>query len=498
MSKIFLASLALLLGWGGKAFAQNEVDALRYTRLGITGSARIQGIGGAQTALGADISTIASNPAGLGMFRRSEFSLSPGLQYNNTQTRVNGFTESVDKNMLSIPHAGVVLSNRKSDSDDSDWRGASLGFSFTRLNNFNQRLAYSNTASSDQLTIVEYFAEQANKNKRTLQSLNSEFNNGFTTLEGLAYGAYLIDVNSNGKVVPVFRGGAIVEQEDIQRRGSQNQFDIGLGTSYKDKLYLGASLGIVSSDFKQESIYRESESDASTEFVNLELRDEFTTTGAGINLKVGVIAKPIDAIRVGLTLQTPTAYTFTDNYQRSLSASFDDGTTEKASELPGEFSYSLVTPFRATAGVAGFIGKYGFVTADLEFVNYSNIKFSENSDDFGTTSDFFTNINSRISSTYKSTINYKVGAEGRLDVFRVRAGYAHSGDPYKNASFDGSINSYSAGAGIRFKNYTADLAYVRSIGNSRYSPFVLDNGDQPVVSIKEKQSTMMFTIGYNF
>ncbi|WP_299818758.1 hypothetical protein [uncultured Pontibacter sp.] len=499
--KLFLASLALTLGWAGNAFAQNEVDALRYTRLGITGSARIQSIGGAQSALGADISTISSNPAGLGMFRRSEFSISPGLQFSNTQTKVGGFTQATDQNAVSIPHAGIVLSSRKND-EGADWRGASLGISFTRLNNFNQRLSYSNTAAEDQLTIVEYFAEQANQNGRTLQSLDDEFANGFTTIEGLAYGAYLLDVvedeNGNEIVVPLYREGQVLEREDIRRRGSQNQFDIGVGTSYKDRLYLGASLGIVSTNFTQESVYRESETSTNTAFTDLELRDEFTTRGAGINLKVGAIFRPIDALRFGLTLQTPTAYTFTDTYQRALYTSYDDKPTDSAIELPGEFTYSLVTPFRASVGAAGFIGKYGFITADVEFVNYSNIKFSESEDDFASTSDYFNDVNSRISNTYKSAVNYKIGAEGRVDVFRVRAGYAHTGDPYKNASFDGGINSFTAGAGIRLKNYSADLAYVRSVGNSRYSPFVLQNGDQPVIDIEEKQSTVMLTFGYNF
>ena len=499
--KLFLASLALTLGWAGSAFAQNEVDALRYTRLGITGSARIQGIGGAQTALGADISTISSNPAGLGMFRRSEFSISPGLQFNSTQTKVGGFTQSTDQNAVSIPHAGLVIS-RRNENEGNDWTGANLGISFTRLNNFNQRLSYRNNAAADQSTIVEYFAEQANKKGVTLNELNNEFSNGFVTLEGLAFGAYLIDVvtdaNGNETVVPLFREGQILEREDIRRRGSQNQFDIGVGTSYKDKVYLGASLGIVTSNFTQESIYRESETSTNTAFTDLELRDEFTTEGAGINLKVGVIARPTDALRLGLTLQTPTAYSFTDTYQRSLYASFDDGPTESAVELPGEFSYTLVTPFRATLGAAGFVGKYGFITADVEFVNYSNIRFSEDDGDFATVNDYFNDINNRISSTYQSAVNYRIGAEGRFDVFRVRAGFAHSGDPYKNASFDGSINSFTTGAGVRLKNYYFDLAYVRSNGNSRYSPFVLDNGDQPVVDIDEKLTTVMLTFGYNF
>ncbi|WP_242921381.1 OmpP1/FadL family transporter [Pontibacter liquoris] len=502
LHKTFLASLALVLGWSGTAFAQNEVDALRYSRYGVSGSARIQGIGGAQTALGADISTMSVNPAGLGMFRRSEFGISPGLQFNNTQTSINGFNSTQDRNTLSIPQAGLVLSNHKSDEEDSDWRGASLGISLTRLNNFNQQLNYSNTTGETTPTIVEYFADQANANGRTLAELNSEFNNGFTSLEGLAFGTYLIDVQTddNGQefVTPLTRIGSMNQAEQIKRSGSQNQFDIGVGTSYRDKLYLGASLGIITTNFTQESIYTEAENSAETAFTGLELRDQFTTQGAGVNLRVGAIFRPIDAVRIGASVQTPTAYTLNDQYQRSLYASYDDGPTESASEIPGEFTYQLTTPFRANGGVAVFLNKYGFITADVEYVDYGSTRFHEQQDEYGNAGNYFTDVNNTIASTYKSAINYKIGAEGRYEVFRFRAGYGVSGDPYRNASFDGKVNSYSLGAGVRLQKYYLDAAFVSSKGNTRYSPYVFSNGGEPVVDIDQKQNTLLFTLGYNF
>jgi len=519
IKKTLLASLALTLGWGGTTFAQSEADALRYTRLGITGSARVQGIGGAQVALGADPATIALNPAGLGMFRRSEFSFSPGIQSTNTQATVGGFGFSDDRSVLSFPHLGLVVSSRKGDEDEGDWRGANFGVSLTRLNNFNQRINYRSTVEPPN-TIVDYFAEQAAG--RTEADLDAEFDN-FTTLAGLAYGTFLINFQDEfgrptTNAQPIYSLGQIEQQEEIQRRSSQNQLDIGVGTSFRDRIYLGASLGIVTTTFKQESIFREggyyvdqytvNETTGEAEIVldgdySLELRDEFTAEGNGINLKIGVIARPIDALRLGLSVQTPTAYTFTDTYQRSLQATTLNPATAQpetntATELPGEFTYRLTTPFRATAGLAFFIGKYGFVTGDVEFVDYSDMRFSEDDDVFGSSGNFFTDVNSRISNTYRSAVNYRLGAEGRYEVFRLRAGYAHTADPYKNAAFDGEIQTYTLGTGVRLKNYYADLAYVRSKGNTRYSPYVFSTGGEPVVDLQEKRTTVMLTLGYNF
>ncbi|MDX5419808.1 MAG: hypothetical protein LPK09_11380, partial [Hymenobacteraceae bacterium] len=302
--KIVSASLAIMLGWGGTAFAQNEVDALRYTRYGLTGSARIQGIGGAQTALGADVSSMATNPAGLGMFRRSEFSISPGLGFSSSTGRVGSSVTNDERNSLGLPHAAFVFADRQGE-EQGDWRSATFGISFTRLNNFNSRTSYRNTAGEQDPTIVEYFTELANLRGRTQADLDNEFNNGFTSLEGLAYGTYLFDFDENGFAIPADRIGTINQSEEIIKRGSQNQIDIAGGTSYRDKIFLGASLGIVTSDFRQERFFRETEDNPNTDFTNLELRDEFRARGTGLNLKVGIIAKPSDVIRLGASIQTP-------------------------------------------------------------------------------------------------------------------------------------------------------------------------------------------------
>jgi hypothetical protein len=520
--KIFSASLALLLGWNGAVFAQSEADALRYTRLGISGSARIQGIGGAQAALGADISTLAVNPAGLGLFRRSEVSGSVGISAFNSKAGIlndqlnSGPTATSDRTTLNIPQAGFVLSNRKDDSEGGDWRGITIGLSYSRLNNFNQQLNYSNTAVPPN-SIVDYFSELANSNGRTEQSLDNEFGD-FLSLEGLAYGTYLINFRDNfGKVTtdaqPLWSFGDIPQQEEILRRGSQNQIDFGIGTSYKDKIYLGASVGIVTSRFTQERTFKESgEYEARYNdkglpnliaTYKLNLRDEFTSEGAGINLKVGAIFRPVDIVRLGVSIQTPTAYNFSEIYQRTLSATTINTSTERyetftESEIPGEFSYNLLTPFRATGGAAVFLNKYGFITADVEYVNYPGMRFSEN-DEFGSTGDYFSVINRNIETTYRSAFNYKIGAEGRYDIFRFRAGYVLSGSPYKNPGFDGKINTYTLGAGIRLQNFYVDAAYTASDNiNSRYSPYTLSNGNAPLVNITDNLTNVVFTVGYNF
>lgn len=515
MKKTLLASLALVLGWGGTAFAQTELDALRYSQTGVFGTARIQGMGGTQTALGADISSLSGNPAGLGMFRRSEFTVTPGVQSVNVNTSILGERSTGSNSNFVFPQLGVVISNRKGDNEGSDWRGVTFGVGFTRLNNFNERYTSYRTESGDiDPTFVEFLGDLAYENGRTKASLDQEYDAGITTLEGLGYGAFLFDIDDENESLPIyeFREGRIAQREEIIRKGSQSQIDIGVGTSYKDKLYIGASLGIVTVDFSQESIYSEAEGSSGTPFTSFDYVDEFSTSGAGVNLKLGLIARPTDALRLGLSIQTPTAYTFDDDYQRRITTTFNDG-VETAAEVPGQFSYRLVTPFRANGGIAYFLGKYGFITADVEFVNYSKAKYRED-DDFSS-GGFFDDINDGIASNNESAINYKIGAEGRFEVFRLRAGYAFNADPDNGSSYDagfinykyGATQHYTAGAGIRLKNFFLDAAYVHTqqdidyapfVSGTSYSPYSLKTTNEPLMNINKKQNSVVVTMGVNF
>ena len=71
-SIIMLASWMMMLPVG----AQTHYDAVRNIGNELNGTARFVGMGGAMGALGADISVMGTNPAGIGLFRSNDVSLS--------------------------------------------------------------------------------------------------------------------------------------------------------------------------------------------------------------------------------------------------------------------------------------------------------------------------------------------------------------------------------------------------------------------------------------
>jgi hypothetical protein len=445
----------------------------------------VQGIGGSQVALGADAGNLAGNPAGLGLYRRSEFTFTPGITFNNTESRITGSTSVDQRSNLNLSGFGVVFARRKSDGTEGDWRSGSFGIGFTRQNNFQNKFNYNRQTSETEATILESIAESANA--------NGIGKTNFENIEGLAYETYLINQDNKNEFYAIERKGRIRQSEDVLSTGAQNQWDFSYGANYRDKLYLGGGIGLSTLRYRQERVFKESETDASTAFTDLNLRDEFTTTGNGINARVGVIYRPNDILRFGASIQSPTFYSMNDQYLTSLQTNVGGKFYDEATD-PGDYSYNLTTPMRANGGLAVVLGKYGFISGDLEYVNYGKARLNDQTD-----SDVFRTTNNNISNIYKNVVNVKIGAEGRFDIFRVRAGFAHNGDPYANSTYDRKQTFITAGAGIKQANYFVDVALVNGKYNSFYSPYTFKSETEPpVVNTENRNNQVVFTVGLSF
>ena len=532
--RIIRLSLALVVGQAGHAFAQGSSDALRYSQLQFGGPARTQGIGGANVALGADFGNLSSNPAGLGMFQKSEAHLTPGIGLGQSDGRMDGSAtaaENQTKNSFHIASTGLVFANRRPDNDQtSNWRGGAFAIGFTRLADFNMASRYSGTLNDKTLGGQPFIGNDQSylaSLRRTigqgftqtnLDGIRSQGTSGdYTSASGLAYGAYLTRIvkSSTGAdlgIASTTRSGPIGQSESVTSRGSVSQFDLGYGASYRDRLYLGAGLGIVSSNYTSVRDFSESESDPTTHLANYTLHDELRTKGTGLNARLGAIFRATDALRVGASIQTPTFMQLSDTYSARITTTFTAqgndvvatslptgpvGTTS-VEQLPNDYDYSLTTPFRANGGVAYTVGKVGFVTGDVEYVGYSQARLHAdpqrpNGDDYS-----FTSENGSIKSRYKNTVNLRFGAEGRFDVFRVRVGYARYGDPYQSDSNnERAQNHYTAGLGLRQNNFFLDVAGVYTTFNQQYTPYDL-GGLEPLIKLNNSRYTTSVTAGFTF
>lgn len=470
-------------------------DALLFSRTVPGGTARIQAIGGAQIALGGDISNIYSNPAGLGFFNRSQASFSPSLKFYNNDATYFGTATNDSGSQLNFTNLGIVFSSPKF-NDNSSWRGGSFGISYTKINNFNDQFTYE--GANPNTSIIDQFLEGA----------NGTFIDDLGGLTGLAYDAYLInpEFDANQNIIDgeyrSFVLGLPVQREVVTTEGSQSQWSFSYGGNVADRFYFGFGLGIASVNYEQNKTYTESEFDDPDPGINdLSIRETLKIDGTGINATVGFIYRPNDYIRIGGSLVTPTYYQFDEESDAVIEANYggffyepDNKTlrNERAESDIFVSQYDLTTPLKLTGGIAFFIDKSGFISADVEYIDYSNNNLS--SDNFSTSAD-----NRTIEALYTSVVNFRVGGEYRYDVFRLRAGFGYYGDPHTAEDVDLSRTEFSVGAGLKLKNFYADLGVIASTSNTRnYSPYSFADGTGPAAGIETNNTNGVLTIGFNF
>ncbi|NVO31595.1 OmpP1/FadL family transporter [Hymenobacter lapidiphilus] len=469
---------------------------MRFSQSQPVGTARTLGIGGASAAVGGDFGSVSVNPAGLGMFQRSEFSISPGFSLLSSDASAFGTTSNNSRSNLNIASAGLVLARRRPDGDGSAWRAGSFGLGITRTASYNQLFRYSGRPEF---------------NQDIFQRLSQDQRAG---LDDLAFDTYLTERDADGTFIPAdfFFTGRLNQDETVRTSGSTTQFDLAYGASYLDKFYVGAGIGITSVRYNSENILTAdavNPNDPESAFQSLTLRDDIRTTGGGINFRLGVIYRPVDILRIGASVQTPTYMQLSETYNSSLQAQFNrpiviDGqsyTSARSALDPNLAEYALATPFKATGGVAVVLGKYGFISGDVEYLDYSSARLRNyNNNQYNFSAD-----NDDIQNLQQSAVNLRVGGEARFDVLRARLGVAYYGDPYRNSGTDQSRIYVTGGLGLRQNNFFVDVAGVYGKGNSRYTPYTLldtdgrpSADDTPVVKVIDKQFTTTVTAGFLF
>ena len=492
--KIFLVIAGMF--FTGSISAQYAEDALRFSRTFPGGTARIMGMAGAQNALGADISSLVGNPAGLGFYRSSDFSISPTLRFNTTESKAFGNLSSEKRDQLNIGSLGFTVTQLNQDYSGADvqngWVSYTFGFGMNRTNSFFENRYFSGTNSNS--AIGNYFAEIANG-----RDASAFPDTNVTSLEDMAWYGYVIDFDTVSNSFIRVGNGSVRQTQADQIEGSQNEWTFAFGANYSNTLYLGASIGLGTVRYERVSKFTESDiNDPLYNLQNVTLNDRLTVDGSSFNIKIGAIVRPTDFVRVGLSMQTPDYYNLDESYVTDLSsvANPTGNAVEnfRYNSLEYLFQYKLRTPFRYNAGLAFIFNKLGLISADVELVDYSNNRLSAGGD----FADFGPEQNGVIQNLYKSAYNVRIGAEGKLGPFSIRGGYARYGDPTTSTKIDLSRNILSGGIGYRQSDYYFDLAFVNQQHKNIYSPYFLNNGSEPQIENTVNTNSVILTVGTRF
>jgi long-subunit fatty acid transport protein len=264
-----------------------------------------------------------------------------------------------------------------------------------------------------------------------------------------------------------------------------DEYGFSWSGNFSNKLYLGVGVNIQSMSYSLLSSYKE-QSDADY----FQLRNDYTASGVGVNIKLGAIYKINDAFRISAAIHTPTGFTMREDYFPQISYDTEtnaDGVkagTTYPEDGASHLKYSLTSPFKANVGLAYIIGKKGLISAEYGLATNKGTLYA---DEDGDTFDYQYD-NDRIKDAYKLGHTFKVGGEYRANSnMSWRAGFAYAtgittSDAYKDiapytartdAEYFLSKNTMygTLGFGYQENGWYFDVAYMYKTQSQEFMPF---------------------------
>jgi hypothetical protein len=365
-------------------------------------------------------------------------------------------------------------------------------------NNLNQNVIVSGINNSSSIT--DYWAGISNGYYK--YELGDE-----VPVAAIAFDAWLIDTlsGSNTEYGTVYSdygdNPPSIYGQDVSRRsvydGYLGEHAISFGGNYSNKLFFGATFGI--NTLRYSSYFEHIEStdvNLTSDFKSLDYIDYFEDRGTGFTFKFGLIAKPVEMLRIGVAFHTPTYYKIDEYFYEDISSKFTDGDDYHYHNDPLRFNYALNTPFRFLTGVGVQIQKYGLISADYEFVDYSSAYFFQTGDGYN-----YSDKNNDIRDAYKSTSNFRIGGEFRMNKFYFRSGYGYYGKAFKPAEDNTNLDyrTISGGIGFREKSVSVDFGYVNYKTSQKNYLYQLEPGFNPAdYNLSTMKNMFSLTLSYKF
>ncbi|MDR1763634.1 MAG: hypothetical protein LBR64_06750 [Dysgonamonadaceae bacterium] len=514
MKKImtFVAALSV----AAMSFGQGEMDAYRLSQNDLQGSARGQAMAGAFGALGGDITGVAINPAGIGVYRSSEIVANIGASVIGTNTKWNSDENSKSTSNLNFANIAYIgyypLSQDKMSS-------LNFGFNFNRVKNFDGKYRASRVAMPTSLT--DYIAYRTNGTPSSTWEItdNTIYNTGAPWLGILSWDAGLINQGrNNDEYVSILNGGELVNPTlNITEKGHISAYDFTIGADVRHRFYWGVTVSITDVDYSMHSDYAESFEGSG----GFDLGNELITKGSGLQLKTGIIFRPIDELRLGLAYQSPVWYSLTDYYYAAMTPDgiFIDGNPAGMSDTPGDArtDYNLRTPSTLTLSAALVFGRNFILSADFDYRDYRYMNLTE-PDGRNYTAD-----NQYIDDDFKESLALRVGAEvkftprfaGRLGIATqtspYKSDFSNNGDVKKEVMTVGTVPHFAidenttyltTGLGFRFTpSFYMDAALVFRLNEGKlyaFSPMPAENLASEPADYTNVTAKALVTLGYKF
>lgn len=502
----------LLLLCTGQLFSQVPEEALRLSWRTQMGTARNQAIGGAMGSLGGDATANLVNPAGLAFYKTSDFVLTPGWQMINDKGNFRGTSTTGPKtNKFNLGTSGWVFGGFGYRSRNS------FAITVTKTANFNQTVAYK--GQNDQSSFASPLADEfATSGLNIDDALNSP---DISLPTKMALYTYIVDTATIGgskQVIARSENTSLLNQEHLsETSGGITEITFGMGHEFNKKFMLGGSVGIPIVKLDRDTYFRESDAsgDMDNDFGFLAYRENYSLKGVGFNFRLGAIFRPKEYLRFGLALHSPDILQLRETFNSGFAADVENlfspnpgydsvgssvftGSTlitnKYSTYTPGKIILSGSYVFREVENIER---QKGFISADLEYVNYKWMRFGPTGEVNEQTKAPYNPFNKAIDATYKSAFNARIGGELKFKILMARLGFSYYGNPYKDKALKASKMNLSGGLGYRNKGMFVDLTYVYRINKDVNFPYRV-NAPQAntFANLKENGGNILLTVGF--
>ena len=526
-----LLTALTLIGCATALQAQTLDDALRFSEVFPLGTARSLGTANSMSALGADWTATAANPAGIAAFRRNEISITgAGIITGSNNPIFDGQASSgaQTETNIALPQLGLVLTR---EPIGSKWRQINFGVGVSQSNRFEENLGFAGESSG---SITDLWLDQANRyaldsqGRRAFVDVgnpNGEFDFVYNPLSlpelgdfdtGLAFDAGVLvpgdDTDAPERYISdyddarsdVFNAGPrLTKQGTFARSGRNAAIDLTFGANYDERFLFGATLALSRLRYENTTNYRESDdANVAGAFSSLAYNTFATVTATGVQLRLGGIYRASQALRLGLAYHSPSFLNVEDSFDNYLFYEYEDesGNLQSGDTRPAGASvieYNFRSPSQYKASVAGLLGKRGFLSAELTYLNYAGARYNTDSGDEGAASSAVVDdSNAAIGDFLTSAVQFRVGGEANLAPLKLRAGFQYIGAPIED---EDAVLGFNAGVGFRQNRLGLDLGYQTLLRPDRlYRPYNIEplNFPEPLATYSPVSHTLALTVGW--
>lgn len=536
-NRYFLFATALMIAMS--ANAQETYENAKLVGEDLNGTARYVGMGGAMEALGSDISTIGTNPAGLGLFRHSNLSVSGGLlMQSNGKEFTNG-----NKTNASFDQIGGVYSTRTGAKSFLNF-----GFNYHKGKNFDYILNAANSlngsSQNKQSFIKGLVGSEGNGGFYVDRDPKTNANVGYSDLnkKSNAYTFSQIDylywntlIPTNNPTKPYDYDGGNDYTFNRAHNGYIGNYDFSISGNLNDRVYLGVTFGIKDVHYNAYSEYSEN----LVSGARASVADNRSITGSGFDVTAGVIVRPIESspFRIGAYVKTPTWYDLTTSNTTSLIDYRNYGAANNSKYVNNSYDFKIWTPWKFGFSLGHTIGSSLALGATYEYEDYSRINTRINDGgyiDYWTGSYYDSSIadtqmNNHTREVLKAVSTLKLGVEYKPTTnLALRAGYNYVSPMYvsdgqKDPGLSSlgtsyasatdytnwkATNRFTLGIGYQIDKFNIDLAYQYSSQPGDFYPFsnvknininsTTYNNIATGTKVKNDKSQLLLTLGYRF